>query len=343
MSERTENAMNIYDISKKAGVSIATVSRVLNDSAKVSAATRQRVLDVIKETNYMPNAFARSLGLNSMYTVGLLCSDPSDVYQAQAVCYLERELRNHSYTSMLCCTGGRIEEKQNYLHLLLSRSVDALVFIGSHFIEQSNDQNSYIREAAKKVPVFILNGSLEAPNVYSVLCDDRKASFSITELVLSRGARSPVFLYRALSYSGRKKLCGFQDACQEHGIFVDERHLIPAPGDIPGTCLALEKLRDTGIIFDAVVAADDELAVGAVKYAQKKNLSIPEQLQITGYNHSVLSLCSTPELTTVDNRIEYMCTAAVSLLMQVFEGKEIPSMTMYSGFIVEGGTSRPGK
>lgn len=343
MSERTENAMNIYDISKKAGVSIATVSRVLNDSAKVSAATRQRVLDVIKETNYMPNAFARSLGLNSMYTVGLLCSDPSDVYQAQAVCYLERELRNHSYTSMLCCTGGRLEEKQNHLHLLLSRSVDALVFIGSHFIEQSDAQNSYIREAAKKVPVFILNGSLEAPNVYSVLCDDRKASFSITELVLSRGARSPVFLYRALSYSGRRKLCGFQDACQEHGIFVDERHLIPAPGDIPGTCLALEKLRDTGIIFDAVVAADDELAVGAVKYAQKKNLSIPEQLQITGYNHSVLSLCSTPELTTVDNRIEYMCTAAVSLLMQVFEGKELPSMTMYSGFIVEGGTSRPGK
>src|SRR5699024_6113663 len=110
MSERTENAMNIYDISKKAGVSIATVSRVLNDSAKVSAATRQRVLDVIRETNYMPNAFARSLGLNSMYTVGLLCSDPSDVYQAQAVCYLERELRNHSYTSMLCCTGGRLEE-----------------------------------------------------------------------------------------------------------------------------------------------------------------------------------------------------------------------------------------
>ena len=83
--------------------------------------------------------------------------------------------------------------------------------------------------------------------------------------------------------------------------------------------------------------------MGAVKYAQKKHLSIPEQLQITGYTHSVLSLCSTPELTTVDNRIEYMCTAAVSLLMQVFEGKELPSMTMYSGFIVEGWTSRPGK
>ena len=146
--------MNIYDISKKAGVSIATVSRVLNDSAKVSAATRQRVLDVIRETNYMPNAFARSLGLNSMYTVGLLCSDPSDVYQAQAVCYLERELRNHSYTSMLCCTGGRLEEKQNHLHLLLSRSVDALVFIGSHFIEQSDAQNSYIREAAKAVCIM---------------------------------------------------------------------------------------------------------------------------------------------------------------------------------------------
>lgn len=333
--------MNIYDISKKAGVSIATVSRVLNDSAKVSDATRQKVLDVIRETNYMPNAFARSLGLNSMRTVGLLCSDSSDVYQAQAVSYLERELRKHSYASMLCCTGGRLEEKQNYLNLLLSRSVDALVFIGSHFVEQSDAENTYIREAAQKVPVFILNGALEAPNVYSVLCDDQGASFSVTDLVLTRGSQFPVFLYRSLSYSGRKKLLGFQDACRQHGISPEGR-LIPSPGDIVSTCRVLESIRGTGTSFDAVIAADDELAVGAVKYAQKHALSIPDAFQITGYNHSVLSICCTPEITTVDNRIEYMCTTAVSLLMQVLLGTELPSMTMYSGSVVESRTTRPG-
>ena len=89
--------MNIYDISQKAGVSIATVSRVLNGSDKVSDKTRKKVLAVMEENSYTPNAFARSLGLNSMHTVGILCSDSSDVYQAQAIYYLERELRKNSY------------------------------------------------------------------------------------------------------------------------------------------------------------------------------------------------------------------------------------------------------
>ena len=129
--------MNIYDISSQAGVSIATVSRVLNGSEKVSPATRQKVLDVIEKNGYTPNAFARSLSSNTMSTVGILCSDASDVYQAQAIYYLERELRNNSYTSMLCCTGYSLQEKTDYLHLLLSRNVDALFFIGSHFIESN--------------------------------------------------------------------------------------------------------------------------------------------------------------------------------------------------------------
>ena len=102
--------MNIYDISQKAGVSIATVSRVLNGSEKVSEKTRKKVLAVMEENSYTPNAFARSLGLNSMHTVGILCSDSSDVYQAQAIYYLERELRKNSYASMLCCTGYELSE-----------------------------------------------------------------------------------------------------------------------------------------------------------------------------------------------------------------------------------------
>ena len=157
--------MNIYDISQKAGVSIATVSRVLNGSEKVSEKTRKKVLAVMEENSYTPNAFARSLGLNSMHTVGILCSDSSDVYQAQAIYYLERELRKNSYASMLCCTGYELLEKQSYLNLLLSRNVDAVLLIGSHFIENSPEENRYILEAASKIPVFILNGELKGDNI----------------------------------------------------------------------------------------------------------------------------------------------------------------------------------
>ena len=94
-------------------------------------------------------------------------------------------------------------------------------------------------------------------------------------------------------------------------------------------------------MFDSVIAADDELAAGAVKYALASGKSIPGQIQITGYNNSMFSTCSTPDITTIDNRVEFMCTTAVSLLMQAFQHKSIPAKTTFSGTVVHRQTTRP--
>lgn len=333
--------MNIYDISLKAGVSIATVSRVLNGSDKVKSSTRKKVMDVIEESGYTPNAFARSLGLNSMSTIGILCSDASDVYQAQAIYYLERELRKSSYTSMLCCTGYQIEERKKHLQLLISKNVDAVFFIGSHFVGESDEENAYIRSAAEKFPVFILNGELSGQNIYSVLCNDFKAGKEITDLVFEKGSKLPIYLYRALNYSGQRKMQGFLDSCSAHGLDMTQKRTFSCPGPTEKTREILERIEDIiGMDFDAVVAADDELAVGAVKYAVARNKKIPEEFQITGYNNSVLSTCSTPELTTMDNRVEFLCVTAVEQMMQVLEKKDVAEHTMFSGRIIERETTK---
>ena len=107
--------MNIYDVSERAGVSIATVSRVLNGNPNVSERTRKKVLAVMDELGYTPNVFARGLGLDTMQTIGIMCSDSSDPYLAEAIYYLERELRSHNYDSILCCTGYDLDVKQKYL------------------------------------------------------------------------------------------------------------------------------------------------------------------------------------------------------------------------------------
>lgn len=104
--------MNIYDVSKKAGVSIATVSRVINGNSNVSEKTQRKVLAAIKELNYTPNVFARGLGLNTMKTIGIMCTDSSDIYLANAVYYLEQELRRNGYDSILCCTGNVYDTKK---------------------------------------------------------------------------------------------------------------------------------------------------------------------------------------------------------------------------------------
>lgn len=327
--------MNIYDISEKAGVSIATVSRVLNGSNKVRPATREKILAVMEENGYTPNAFARGLGLNSMHTIGIMCADSSDPYLAQAIYYLERELRKNEYASMLCCTGYRLEEKKEYLNLLLSKKVDALFFVGSNFIEESQAANEYLFQAAKSMPIVFLNGHLSGKNIYSVLCDDYQATYDVTDLILKTNVKKPLYLYRMKSYSGKRKMQGFQDACIKNGLSFETDWFRSCPGSIEKTRQFLTSLKNHNIFFDAVIAADDELAVGAVKYAQQQSLLIPDQFQVAGYNNSVLSICSTPEITSVDNRVEYMCTMAVSLLMHVFEKKDFPSKNIFSGMTIE--------
>ena len=140
--------MTIYDISEKAGVSIATVSRVLNGSNNVSEKTKKKVLDVINQYEYTPNAFARGLGLNTMKTIGIMCADSSDPYLAKAIYYIEQKLRANGYDSILCCTGYDLDTKSSSMNLLITKKVDGIILVGSNFIYEKEDDNKYILGAA---------------------------------------------------------------------------------------------------------------------------------------------------------------------------------------------------
>ena len=217
--------MNIYDVSKKAGVSIATVSRVINGNNNVSEKTKQKVLSVMKEIGYTPNVIARGLGLNTMKTIGIMCTDSSDVYLANAVYYLERELRSNGYDAILCCTGNDLSTKKDYLELLLSKRVDAVILVGSKFLETKAADNKYIIEAAEKLPIMLVNGYLDAPNIYGTLCDDESAVYEVTDALIRSGRRNIVYLYTSTSLSGQCKLAGFKKAHFVHNIPINNELL----------------------------------------------------------------------------------------------------------------------
>jgi LacI family transcriptional regulator/LacI family asc operon transcriptional repressor len=217
--------MNIYDVSKKAGVSIATVSRVLNGNANVSEKTKQKVLAVIEEIGYTPNIFARGLGLNTMKTIGILCADSSDPFLANAVYYIEQELRKYGYDSFLCCTGYELSTKQKYLGLLLSKHIDAVILVGSNFLETDNSDNEYIINTAQKVPVMLINGFLNKPNIFCTVCDDYQATYDATNQLLNQGKQNIIYLYTSKSYSGIQKLNGFKQAVKDKLHTVNESYI----------------------------------------------------------------------------------------------------------------------
>lgn len=341
MSEHKEK-VTIYDISNLAGVSIATVSRVINGASNVSPKTRERILSVMQKLGYTPNAFARGLGLDSMQTIGLLCADSSDAYLAKAVYHIEEALRSNGYNSLLCCTGYDPAEHAKALSFLLSRKVDAAVLIGSNYLETGAHANSYIRDAAETIPVMLLNCEYDYKNVYSVFCDDFNATKDAAEFLINKNCKKLLYLYNSKSYSGIRKLEGFKSALFENGMECSKDLLHFCSGnrdDIRGFAEEIRILWDKGIRFDGVVTSEDYLAAGALKFALKNGIRVPEDLKITGYNNSTLSLVTQPELSSVDNKLEAMSLRLVNTLLGVLSGQEMPAKTQYSGILIERGTT----
>ena len=335
-------ALTIYDISQKAGVSTATVSRVLNDSASVSPSTKKKVMDIIQKYDYIPNAFARGMGLRSLQTIGILCADSSDLFAAKAIYYLEQELQANGYEALLCCTGYNLGVKKNYLNLILSKKVDSIILVGSNFVYEKDQDNRYIAEAAAQIPVMVLNASMDAPNVYSVMSDDYTSMYEATRQMLSDGIEDILYFYNSHSYSGKKKLAGFRAAMAE--AHPEQEPLIEfyhdSHEDIHAMVRHLKAVQDKGIGFHGVIAADDNLALAAVKYAAEAGLRIPEDFCVIGYNNSMLAECCEPELTSIDNKLETLCQHLITTLLGILEGREMPKKTLFSGEIIRRGTTR---
>lgn len=335
-----EKQNTIYDISKKAGVSIATVSRVLNDSPKVSRKTRDRVLAVIKESGYEPNAYARGLGSGSMRTIGILCADVADIYLANAVSFLEKNLRQNGFNTILNCTGDDYKTKVRCMKAMEGRRVDAVILAGSQYIESTLSKNQYIIDVSRHIPVMLLNGYIKSDNIYCNLSDDYSAFYDAAMELYEKGCRKILFLYREISYSRNLKYKGYCEALKDCRIESDESLVLRCNGKMEQIKSQLISYYKEGHEFDGVLACDDELAIGAMKFARETGIHIPEELAVIGCNNSVLSICSSPELSSIDNKCELLCINTVSSLMRLLEGQEAVQKTVLSTDYIPRGTTK---
>lgn len=326
--------MNIREIAHLCGVSTATVSRVLNDNPNVKEKTREHVLSVIKENGYTPNAFARGLGLDTMRMIGILCTDISDLYYAQAVSLVESDLRAHGFDTLLCCTGSQLSDKKKYLELLLQKRVDAMVLVGSAFREERD--NSHIRQAAKQIPVIIINGLISIPNVYCILCDEKEAMKENVKFLFECDHREILYVYDSMTYSGSQKLEGYKEGLSCCGLEYRKDLLVKTEKDIDSAWRAVEEvlLREKGIT--AVLASEDLLAIGAQKAAG----ALGRELALIGFNNSPYAQCATPALTSVDNMLTSLCPTATSLLIDLLDGKDATERIVMSAKLVERETFR---
>lgn len=313
--------MNIYDIAEKAGVSIATVSRIINKKGSVSPKTKENVLKVMDEMGYTPNAFARALGLDSIKMIGVICSDVSDIYYAKAVSVIENELREKGYDAILCCTGTELKDKKKAIDVLLAKRVDAIILIGSVF-QEAND-NSHIEKAAKNIPVIIINGEFEYDNTYSVMCDEYKAVKDCVVSLHQKGHKDILYIYDSESSSGKRKKNGYLDGMKSIGVPANHKYITKCNRDIACVGRLVDEIIDNKSSFSAIITSVDTLAIGVIKALVHQGIKVPEDVSVIGFNNSILADFSTPTITSIDNKVEILCTDAVRTLLDVFENKNV--------------------
>ncbi|HHW69985.1 MAG TPA: LacI family transcriptional regulator [Clostridiales bacterium] len=313
--------MNIYEIAKKAGVSIATVSRVINNNPNVRDETREKVEAAIREANYTVNDIARSLAVKATHTIGVMTSDVRDSYYANAIYTIEQEFRNLGYNVILCNTGRELKKKKKYLKVLLEKQVDGIILVGSVF-KEPND-NSHIVDTAKKVPIVMLNSYIEGSNIYSIVCDDARASFNIVEYLHKRGHRHIRYIYDVDSFSGLAKIAGFKKGMSHFKLPIDENTLIHVKSGLEGGIEAVAALEAEGSPYTALVASEDLIAAGIIKGLRDIGKRIPQDVSVFGFNNSTIALCTYPELASVDNKVEDMARGAVKTLYAILNNQEV--------------------
>lgn len=310
--------MNIYDIARMAGVSTATVSRVIN-GGKVSEKTKERVQAVLKETGYQPSPYAQAMNSCSTRLIGILVADLTDLFYLRAVSALEEEFRKAGYDIILYSTDKGLEDIDRYLDSFISRRVDAVFTVGSVFHKAAHKLRT-----DGSIPVITVNLKTDAPGVYHVFCEDEKAVADAVHTLFARGHRKFLYINDADTVSGSAKLAGFFRGIAECGLPSGAALLSDCERDISAATQKVKSLLTSHPNVSAVLTSVDELAAGAVKAALALGKKIPEELAIVGYDNSILSECSTPRISSIDSRVDDMCRLGIKLFFDLQNGKAAP-------------------
>ncbi len=334
--------MNIYDIAERCGVSIATVSRVLNNNKNVSAATRAKIQAVIDEENYTPSALARNLGTGGQAdataaitgSVGVLCASMQDPYQTELLFAIEQELR-HRHRPVLLKSGVETpEQEQTALQELMGAGVSAILYLCP--LSYGQTDHSPIAAVSGQVPVLLVEGKVNAPGVYSVVSDRASAATELVELLMRRQRRRILFLYHRMTHGCQQALEGFKAAYEKMNMPLDDQLIVQVDNRLEDVNACIKRLLVNRVTFDAVIGAEDLLALGAQKSLGRTGLNMP----VIGFQNTLVARCATPELTSVDCDAAGLCAAALGILDSLLEGKEASSVTILPTKLVERDTFR---
>jgi DNA-binding LacI/PurR family transcriptional regulator len=308
--------VTIYDVAKKAGVSIATVSKVINNTGNISEKTRKKVLAVTKKLDFYPNVMASALMGKKTKTIGLLIPDLANPFFSELARNIEDSANELGYNLIMCSTDYLTEKENKYLALLKQKNVDGFI-LASGFEDLTKVQE--LIEA--NIPVSIIARDSPMIPINTVAIDDFMGGYQATSYLISLGHENIGIIARDV-WSNRERVRGYRQALEDNGI--------KAPGNF-------EYTKEISIVWGkkitqnylnsanpptAIFTCNDLLAIGAIHAAREYGISVPEQLSVIGFDDTMLATLIAPTLTTMAQPIQIMGKEIMELMVGMIERNE---------------------
>ena len=308
----------IKDVAKRAQVSTATVSRVLNEQHWVAEGTRATVFKAVQELNYKPNAVARSLMHSQTKTLAIIFPNVSDMFSGTVLTGAEDAAHARGFSVIICKTGGGKERTLSYLQLLAEKRVDGIIFASEVLLAEYAE---FIQRLG--IPLVVLSGETVEPGVPIIRCDDHQAAYAATAYLIGLGHERIGMLYGGAHETAEQngRLLGFHEAHRDHGLVVEGAQVVCMDGfafkdgQVGGGQL-IKQCRGLSAIF----ASSDELALGVMSAAFVRGIRVPDDLSVMGFDDLPLAEMSLPPLTTVRQPLYGMGRRAATLLLDHIQG-----------------------
>lgn len=322
----------LEDIAKIAGVSKSTVSRVINNQPNVSARTREKVLDVIRASDYRPNTAARALvtrhtGILSIVIPAALSATFSDPYFPALVQSISVTANEHNYATMLW-VGNNAEEEDRYCDRILNHGLFDGIIIAS-----AVDNDPLLRRLVMSNLPHVLIGPPQQGVKNYVDVDNRTAARDAVSHLVNLGCKRIGTVTGPLhTGAARNRLAGYRDALERGGHVVDESLIVSGSFDMPSGYNGAKKLVGQGV--DALFCASDMIALGALRALLEMGLHVPEDVALIGFDDMPFAETADPPLTTVHQPIADLGARAVDLLLSLIEGEQQQRQLVLSAHLI---------
>ena len=329
MRQRSEKRATIRDVAKAAGVSPMTASRAMQGSGKVRPGTRQKVVEAAQRLDYIPNLAAGTLATNASHLVAVILPNLSNSIFADTLQSISDSLRDSGYQLLVGYSDNSPEIEESLVRTFLSRRADAIVLTGHMHSEHTN---ALLRSA--DIPIVEMWSVSEKPIGACVGISNFDAAYSMTDYLCRKGHKSIAFIGGLLENNDRtqSRLEGYRAALKDHNLPVDDQLIRDVPFEFEDGSLAMRELLAVGKSIDAVFAASDILALGALLECNRQELSVPGDIAVAGFDDERLASLIKPSLTTIGVPRSAIGSKVADIVLSTLRGEPVEERVFDMGF-----------